>query len=284
MDSRLYLSMRLPCEIFSTIHRFDDYYIDDMQYGDMGDWDFQKMGLVDISARVDPLKCLQFEKISSFNIHTLDFPHQKLQGRPISRQQCADIMFDEMKELSMQFASGQYAPLIGRLIDHFHYGNGQSWTDELLNRAYAEVVSGVGTNDVLVKIQEAINDRLYLERQASLEDVFFTDLNASIKENSRLPKFNRFIDRFNGLGISVHDIYAQQISLVHLQCYAISWEGLLFFKGQDHFGLGKEDITNALYKNFRFFRIWFFLQRHRDYAYKPFMTNFSAHIRINGGV
>ncbi|EAO6826229.1 DUF3289 family protein, partial [Salmonella enterica] len=31
-------------------------------------------------------------------------------------------------------------------------------------------------------------------------------------------------------------------------------------------------------------RIWFFLQCHRDYAYKPFMTNFSAHIRINGRV
>lgn len=113
---------------------------------------------------------------------------------------------------------------------------------------------------------------------------FIIELNSVIKRDSRLPKFNRFVDRFNGLGISVHDIYAQKISLVRLQRYAISWDGLLFFKGQDHFGLGKEDITNALYKNFRFFRIWFFLQRHRDYAYKPFMTNFSAHIRINGGV
>ncbi|EBO7885611.1 DUF3289 family protein, partial [Salmonella enterica] len=42
--------------------------------------------------------------------------------------------------------------------------------------------------------------------------------------------------------------------------------------------------TDALYNKFRFFRIWFFLQRHRDYAYKSFMTNFSAHIRINGRV
>lgn len=284
MNSRLYLSMGLPCEVFSTFHRFENYYIDDMQYGDMDDWDFQQLGLVDISARVDPFRCLQFDPMSSFNVHTLNFARQKRQGRPISRQQCVDIMFDEMKELSTQFASGQYAPLIGELIDHFHYGNGQPWTDELLNRAYAEVVSGVGTNDVLVKIQKAINDRLYLERQAGLGYDFFTDLKTSIKENSRLPKFNRFIDRFNGLGISVHDIYAQRISLVHLQRYAISWEGLLFFKGQDHFGLGKEDITNTLYKNFRFFRILFFLQRHRDYAYKPFMTNFSAHIRINGGV
>lgn len=283
MDSRLYLSMRLPCEIFSTNHRFDDYYIDDMQYGDMGDWDFQKMGLVDISARVDPFKCLQFEKMSSFNVHTLDFPHQKLQGRPISRQQCADIMFDEMKELSTQFASGQYAPLIGRLIDHFHYGNGQSWTCELLNRAYKEVIRGVGTNDVLMKIRDEINKQLRSKRDARLDYLFFTRLKF-VMQDSKLPKFNRYIDRINGLGISVHDIYAQQIKLMSFQRYAMSWEGDLFFKGQDHFGLGKEDIANVLYKNFRFFRIWFFLQRHRDYAYKPFLTNFSANIRIKGGV
>ncbi|EKS5420659.1 DUF3289 family protein, partial [Salmonella enterica] len=219
-----------------------------------------------------------------FNTHALDFAPQKLQGRPISRQQCADIMFDEMKELSSQFASGQYAPLIGKLIDHFHYGNGQPWTDELLNRAYAEIISGIGTNDVLVKIKRAINERLNSKKQVIIDYGFIMEIKSVIKRDSRLPKFNRFIDKFNGLGISVHDIYAQWISLARLQRYAMSWEGLLFFKGQDHFGLGKEDITDALYNKFRFFRIWFFLQRHRDYAYKPFMTNFSAHIRINGRV
>jgi uncharacterized protein (TIGR03034 family) len=280
----MYLSMSLPCEIFSTFHRFENYYIDDMQCGDLNDWDIRELGLNDISARVDPFKCLLFDKITYFNTHASGFGAQQQKGRAISRQQCADIMFDEMKELSTQFASGQYAPLIGKLIDHFHYGNGQPWTGELLNRAYTEVVSGVGTNDVLVKIQKAINERLYLKQQASLGYDFFTKLNESIKGKSRLPKFNRFVDKFNGLGISVHDIYAQKVSLVRLQRYAMTWDGELFFKGQDHFGLGKEDITNALYKKFRFFRIWFFLQRHRDYAYKPFMTNFSTHIRINGGV
>ncbi|HCM1981731.1 TPA: DUF3289 family protein [Salmonella enterica subsp. houtenae serovar 41:z36:-] len=284
MSSGLYLSMSLPCEIFSTVHRFENYYIDDMQYDDMDDGDFQQLGLVDISMRVDPFKCLQFETMYSFNTHALDFAPQKLQGRPISRQQCADIMFDEMKELSSQFASGQYAPLIGKLIDHFHYGNGQPWTDELLNRAYAEIISGIGTNDVLVKIKRAINERLNSKKQVIIDYGFIMEIKAVIKRDSRLPKFNRFIDKFNGLGISVHDIYAQRISLARLQRYAMSWEGLLFFKGQDHFGLGKEDITDALYNKFRFFRIWFFLQRHRDYAYKPFMTNFSAHIRINGRV
>ncbi|EHF3222335.1 DUF3289 family protein, partial [Salmonella enterica subsp. houtenae serovar 43:z4,z23:-] len=253
MSSGLYLSMSLPCEIFSTVHRFENYYIDDMQYGDMDDGDFQQLGLVDISMRVDPFKCLQFETMYSFNTHALDFAPQKLQGRPISRQQCADIMFDEMKELSSQFASGQYAPLIGKLIDHFHYGNGQPWTDELLNRAYAEIISGIGTNDVLVKIKRAINERLNSKKQVIIDYGFIMEIKSVIKRDSRLPKFNRFIDKFNGLGISVHDIYTQRISLARLQRYAMSWEGLLFFKGQDHFGLGKEDITDALYNKFRFF-------------------------------
>ncbi|MDU4401219.1 MAG: DUF3289 family protein [Citrobacter koseri] len=235
MSNDMYLLMSLPREIFATSHRFEDYHIDDMQYG------------------------------------------------PISRQHCADILFDEMKELSAQFAKGLYSPIIGELIDHFHYGNGQPWFGELLNRAYEEVIRGVGTNDMLMKIRDEINKQLHSKRDARLDDFFFVRLKSEMQD-SKLPKFNRYIDRVNGLGVSVHDIYTQQIKLVRFQRYAMSWEGLLSFKGQDHFGLGKEDITNTLYKNFRFFRIWFFLQRHRDYAYRPFLTNLNAHAHIKGSV
>ncbi len=41
--------------------------------------------------------------------------------------------------------------------------------------------------------------------------------------SSRLNKFNDFEDSFNGLGISVHDISAQKISLLSFQNYAIGW-------------------------------------------------------------
>jgi len=193
-------------------------------------------------------------------------------------------MFDEMIELSTQFAHGPYAPLIGELINHFHYGNGGSWHSERLSRAYAEVIRGTETNHLLHYIQTEINERFYLKQQIGIDFNFLTALSGHITRNVRLPKFNRFIDRFNGLGISVHDIYAQKVSLESFHRNAVSWEGVLLFTGQDHFGLGTEDITNDFYKNFRFFRIWFFLQRHRDYAFKPFMTNFRAYIHINGGV
>lgn len=283
MNRDIHLVMSLPREIFSTLHRFEDYHIDDMKYGDLNDRDFQHLGLQDISARVDPFRCLQFDMEATFNIHDLSFGHQQPQGRLISRQHCADIMFDEMKELSAQFAKGLYSPIIGELIDHFHYGNGLPWSGGLLNCAYEEVIRGVGTNDMLMKIRDEVNKQLHTKRDARLDDFFFVKLNSEMK-NSKLPKFNRYIDRVNGLGVSVHDIYAQQIKLVRFQRYAMSWEGLLSFKGQDHFGLGREDIANELYKNFRFFRIWFFLQRHRDYAYKPFMTNLTAHVHIQGSV
>lgn len=82
----------------------------------------------------------------------------------------------------------------------------------------------------------------------------------------------------------IDDMQYGDLSDLDFQRYAMSWEGSLAFEAQDHFGLGKEDITRELYKNFRFFRIWFFLQRHRDYAYKPLMTNFNAHVHIKGGV
>lgn len=104
-------------------------------------WRFERLGLSATgsgghSARVDPFRSLKFDMMASFNTHAFGFGLQQKQGRPISRQHCADIMFDEMKELSTQFASGLYAPLIGELIDHFHYGNGQPWTGVRLNHAY----------------------------------------------------------------------------------------------------------------------------------------------------
>ncbi|HBB2651472.1 TPA: DUF3289 family protein, partial [Escherichia coli] len=52
------------------------------------------------------------------------------------------------------------------------------------------------------------------------------------------------------------------------------------FIAQDHFGLDVTDIKNKIYNKYRFFRIWFFLQRHKDFAFKPFFTNFNTIERI----
>jgi hypothetical protein len=68
-----------------------------------------------------------------------------------------------------------------------------------------------------------------------------------------LSKFNDPEDRFNGMGITIHDIYFQRIVLLNFRRYQIGWEADILFEAQDHFGLGREDITKKLYQSFRFF-------------------------------
>ncbi|ATF93755.1 DUF3289 domain-containing protein [Cedecea neteri] len=51
---------------------------------------------------------------------------------------------------------------------------------------------------------------------------------------------------------------------------------------QDHFGLDNNDISKVKFKFFRFFGIWFILQRYSRFKFKPFMTNIEAKINITG--
>lgn len=282
MNLDMIMSTEFPKVIFSTFHRFENYYINDMQYGDLDDHDFYRLGLRDISEKVDPYRLLEFDSLTSTRPLSIGFTTKVPTGRPISQQRCTDILFTEMKTLSTQFAYGRYAHLISELIEHFHYGNGTPWHSQQLDYAYKEIIEGIGTNYFLTTITGAIDKQLIHDRQACLDWNFFDDVRIQLYDKV-LQKFNRFEDKYNGLGISVHDIYAQEISLIHFHRYAMSWSGLLSFEGQDHFGLGSEDISSSLYNKFRFFRIWFFLQHHKNFAFRPFFTNFGANIYIGGG-
>ncbi|MCR1565502.1 DUF3289 family protein, partial [Mixta sp.] len=53
---------------------------------------------------------------------------------------------------------------------------------------------------------------------------------------------------------------------------------------QDHFGLDDNDIMKNKFRQFRFFRIWFVLQRHEKYGFKPFFNNLSATVSLSGGI
>lgn len=57
---------------------------------------------------------------------------------------------------------------------------------------------------------------------------------------------------------------------------------MVHYKIQDHFGLDSDDITTFKFNQFRFFRIWFVLQRYNQFGFKPFMTNMEAIVEITG--
>ncbi|EIJ9630264.1 DUF3289 family protein, partial [Salmonella enterica] len=169
--------------------------------------------------------------------------------------------------------------LIEELIGHFRYGNGILFYSQQLNSAFHKRINIKTHNSPLLIIKKCIEDEFKNHKR----EVYIPALLHKIQTKllrSKLAKFNNLEDRINGLGICVHDIAAQKITLTNFQKYAIGLSATLHFVAQDHFGLDVADIKNKLYREFRFFRIWCFLLRHRDFAFKPFFTNFNTITRI----
>lgn len=95
------------------------------------------------------------------------------------------------------------------------------------------------------KIKEFIHDFfLYNKHELNISSLIH-DLKV-VLYTATLDKFNSKTDRINGLGISIHDISAQNITLLDLQKYAMGWDATLIFKAQDHFGLDIIDIKNDI--------------------------------------
>ncbi|EAN5161887.1 DUF3289 family protein [Salmonella enterica] len=271
-------SMYLPYTLFEPVTRFNDDSAGDMQCGDMGEEELLALGLNDISEKVDPYRLIHYP-----------FPHpggidgyfgSSTSGIKISHSECVDILFTEMKELAGMFSFyGEYRLLIEELIGHFRYGNGSLFYSQQLNSAFHKRINIKTHNSPLLIIKKCIEDEFKNHKR----EVYIPALLHKIQTKllrSKLAKFNNLEDRINGLGICVHDIAAQKITLTNFQKYAIGLSATLHFVAQDHFGLDVADIKNKLYREFRFFRIWCFLLRHRDFAFKPFFINFNTITRI----
>ncbi|MDU4094822.1 MAG: YPO3983 family protein [Pantoea sp.] len=238
-------AIKLPRLLFATQHTMDDYGAPDMQYGDLSAGVLrQQYHLRDISARVDP------------------FTHP-------NREESARILFDEFRDLSDMFSFyGDYKSLARTMITHMQYGNGSVFSDPLLDQAMAEHSSMKSSvNVILGTIQKYIDWERKILPGSALQA-----LHDSIMK-SLLPRFDDVSDRFNGLGITVHDTWATHISLENLQIGKDTFTVAIKYHIQDHFGLDAKDINNNFYRQFRIFRIWFYLQHINNYAFKPFISD-----------
>ncbi|EGZ5560729.1 DUF3289 family protein [Escherichia coli] len=279
MNNILLPPINIPCTLFETISLFDDFSADDMQYGDMVEQDFLSLGLSDISAKVDPYRLIKYHFPGPGSINVAFSASSS--GTKISQRECTDILFAEMKELAKMLSFfGQYKTLIEDLIEHFRYGNGSNFHSQQLNLSFHEKINKYGYNSPIRIIKECIENGINSTPSTGYQPLILQSIKTKLL-SSRLNKFNDFEDSFfNGLGISVHDISAQKISLLSFQKYAIGWSATIHFVAQDHFGLDVTDIKNKTYSKYRFFHILFFLQRHKDFAFKPFFTNFNTIERI----
>lgn len=274
-------ALRFPCTIFKTQKKMNDYQADDMRYGDLSDIELKaRFKLVDVSSRADPYT---LTKISPFSQ-----PHSRFHGSRDEREmlttwQCADILFDELRHRARLFAFvPPYDVLIGQMITHLQKGCGLPFRHALLDSALKEHILNDRTeNSTLSRIQDVLSENIDWKNNiypTSEKDKF----DESIR-GGKLPKFDRFQDNFNGLGITVHDTWATHIHIDSLKIENDRYHAVVRYTVQDHFGLDDDDISKVKFKFFRFFGIWFILQRYSRFKFKPFMTNMEAKITITGG-
>jgi len=275
-------ALQFPCTIFKTQNRMDDYGAKDMRCGDLTEAHLKSQYRLDyISDRVDPWTLTR--RSSMDRPQSMFCCNLRGQGEKITRQQCAAMLFDEFRDLSRLFSVyGPYSHLIEKMITHMQNGNGTPFRDVSLDQALKEhILNDKTRNSTRLWLKDVFKNRIDWENQyfpTHKKD----ELRTAIMKG-KLPKFDRLQDNFNGMGITVHDTWATHITIKSLNIDNDHYRAVVHYKVQDHFGLDVDDISKSKFNQFRFFRIWFVLQRYNQFEFKPFMTNVEPTIEITGG-
>jgi len=259
----------------------DDYGAKDMRCGDLTEAQLKSHYRLDyISDRVDPWTLTR--RSSMDRPQSMFCCNLRGQGEKITRRQCAAMLFDEFRSLSRKFSLyGPYSHLIEKMITHMQNGNGTPFRDVALDRALKEhILSDKTENSTRLLLRKSLKDNIDWANS-----IYFSNVNEELRKailRGKLPKFDRFQDNFNGMGITVHDINSTEISIENLTFQGNKYTAIVKYRAQDHFGLDKEDILKAKFNSITLFRIWFVLQRAKHFAQKPFFTNFEATITLTG--
>ncbi len=271
------LPLQFPLCIFKTRNRMDDYGAADMKNGDLTEAELKgKFNLRGVSVTLDPYTG---EKTpTSF---AMDHFNQKPKEK-VNKAEVARVLFDEFRHLSDTFSfSGKYQSIMRKMITHMQINNGAPFRDLLLDSALKEqILSDKSKKSSLVIIQSILEKTInWKEGHYSSNDESI--LSDAVKK-SILPRFNRWKDRANGLGITVHAIHATHITIKSLKIDGDMFHATVHYRSQDHFGLDDTDVLDPFYRQFRIFHIWFVLQRWKGLGYKPFLTNMEATLEITG--
>lgn len=274
-------ALQFPCTIFKTQKWMDDYGARDMRYGDLTEAQLRKhYHLENVSTRVNPYTLTKVIPFSQSQLMPYGYRGDTTKMTP---QQCARILFDEFRHLSRMFALfSPYRHLIDKMITHMQYGNGAPFRDMLLDRALKEVIVNDKSqhDSALYSLKRKFHKIIDWDRKILPTNK--TEELRNIISESKLPKFDRFQDNFNGMGITVHDTWSTHIMIKSLKIDGNTYHAVLNYKVQDHFGLDDDDIFNVKFRCFQFFRIWFILQHYNKFGFRPFLTNMEATVELSG--
>ena len=272
-----------PQTVFTSHRPFNHYGADDMQYGDLSESALKnEFRLAHISDVVDPFtltRVLPFSTPQNRFAGVYGAHH----GQPMTREKAAQLLFEEMQVKCWPYSMvGPYRHLINRMLEHMMKGTGSPFSHVLLDQAYREkVINNAPDDNTLSAIKKTLSENIDFYRKTLGNDTIKNVREAITR--TRLPKFDSlFLDKINGMGITIHDINSTKIEICSFNITDKGWSARIKFTGQDHFGLDKEDINKNTFHQFQFFRIWFILQRYDKFGFRPFMTNMSTIVDLEG--
>lgn len=272
-----------PLTIYQTRRGFNDVGADDMRYGDISQEQLiKRFRLTAVSNVIDPYT---LTRLTPFNTPQSRFAgvYGNRNGGQLSVHECARLLFEELQATSLPFAFyGPYRQLINQMLTHLYRSTGAPWRDARLDLAYRnQILRDNSKNSTRIAIKQVIDTYIDYQQKGYPGDKVFAFAEAI--RDKILPKFDSFIDKINGMGVCVHDVHATQIKVLSLKVEEKRWRAKILFLGQDHFGLGIEDIQKRKFMQLQFFRIWFILQRFNRFGFRPFLTNMEAVIDLEGG-
>jgi uncharacterized protein (TIGR03034 family) len=254
--------------IFSTQKKFNDRNADDMQSGD-----------IDVETLKKHYHLGQVSTFIDWTTFGPSYKHPYLNSiPPASKEKAIAMLYDELRSQSYVFSfQGPYQGLIKDLFNHMQRNNGRDYQNPAMNNAYRNLILADNSpNSTRAIIKRAIEQFDFSKSKLTKEN-FTNDL-----YKSHLPKYTRWKDWVNGMGITVHDVNSTEISIESLVLEGNKYTAVIKYRAQDHFGLDREDILKPKFNSISFFRIWFVLQRAKHLAQKPFFTNFEASITLTG--
>ncbi|WP_170974421.1 DUF3289 family protein [Citrobacter sp. wls619] len=264
--------LKFPAMIFKTRHIMDDESAEDMKYGDLTEQQLRNdYHLEQVSDSIDPWRN-QF-----FIPGVTQFP------QPLSDAEVVSNLFSDFRLESAKLTFMGYRSVFLAMVDHLQNRTPGVFTSKDLDLAAKEQIENdKSENSTYMAIKRILDLNIDFDAGGYPESRR-SKLTIAI-EGKILPKFDRNLDKVNGLGLSVHDMYATHVTITSLKVVNNTYEAYVHYRMQDHFGLDTNDITHWLYSHWDVFKIWFVLQHYEKegYAFKPFITEINTTVKITG--
>ncbi|MSS63425.1 DUF3289 family protein [Velocimicrobium porci] len=180
-------------------------------------------------------------------------------------------------------AIGKLHSVAQKVIEHFMNGTGNDFENKTLTKSFKDHDNTKKfINESIKELKNELKNNHYELSTLSYKKNNYYD---KFIQDRVYPKFTKFDDNFNGMGILIHDIWSCNILVKNYKVTKKKYSGTIQYTFYDHFGLDENDMN----KNFVMlagFQSWFTLQHYKKYNknYKPFVTVCKFDVTFGGNI